>query len=124
MIIVTIISTATMSPQKPKCTFYLPAFLLATPNECDSIVPIWMVMLVICLVLTITEIVLLARHKLRPKTFVIFNTIKSTIWTILFILDIVSFVDNNSRTTSFIGLIIEALLWYALFSQNNSSNSN
>lgn len=71
-----------------------------------------MVMLVICLVLTITEIVLLARHKLKPKTFVIFNTIKSTIWTALFIVDIVSFVDTNSRTVSFIGLIIEAVLWY------------
>jgi hypothetical protein len=97
-----------------KMYVHLPVYPLAPANECDSVVPIWMVMLVICLVLTITEIVLLARHKLKPKTFVIFNTIKSTIWTILFILDIVSFVDNNSRTTSFIGLIIEALLWYAL----------
>ncbi|KUJ13875.1 uncharacterized protein LY89DRAFT_672147 [Mollisia scopiformis] len=75
------------------------------------IVPIWMAMLLICLVLTIAEIILLARHKLKPKTFVIFNTIKSTIWTVLFVLDIVSFVDNNSRTVSFVGLIIEAVLW-------------
>ncbi|KAE8444312.1 hypothetical protein EG329_000622 [Mollisiaceae sp. DMI_Dod_QoI] len=68
-------------------------------------------MLAICLILTITEIVLLARHKLKPKTFVILNTLKSTIWTVIFILDIVSFVDNNSRTVSFGGLIIEGVLW-------------
>lgn len=81
---------------------------------CSSIVPIWMAMLVICLVLTITEIILLARHKLKPKTFVIFNTIKSTVWTAIFILDIVSFVDSGSRTVSFVGLIIEGVLWYVL----------
>ncbi|CZR58459.1 uncharacterized protein PAC_08351 [Phialocephala subalpina] len=75
------------------------------------VVPIWMAMLVICLILTITEIVLLARHKLKPKTFVIFNTIKTFIWTVIFALDIVSFVDSNSRTVSFVGLIIEAVLW-------------
>lgn len=89
-------------------------FLLIPANARNSIVPIWIAMLVICLVLTITEIVLLARHKLKPKTFVIMNTIKSTIWTILFVLDVISSVDRNSRTTSFLGLIIEALLWYAL----------
>lgn len=84
-----------------------------------------MAMLLICLILTITEIILLARHKLKPKTFVIFNTIKSTIWTVLFVLDIVSFVDNNSRTVSFVGLIIEAVLWYVftLLQTNRRDNS-
>lgn len=80
-------------------------------TEAKIVVPIWIAMLVICLVLTITEIVLLARHKLQPKTFVIFNTTKSFIWTVLFVLDIVSFIDSNSRTVSFVGLIIEAVLW-------------
>jgi len=67
-----------------------------------------MTMIAICLVLTITEIVLLARHKLKPLTFIIMNVVKSAIWTVIFVFDIISAVDNSARTTSVFGIIIEA----------------
>jgi len=76
----------------------------------NVIIPVWMSVIVICLILTITEIVLLARHKLKPLAFVIMNVVKSTIWTIIFIFDVISAVDNRSRTASAISIIIEAVL--------------
>lgn len=78
----------------------------------DVIVPTWMTLCVICLVLTITEIILLARHKLRPLAFLIMNVIKTAIWTALFILDIISAVTAGGRTTSVVGIIIDAILLY------------
>ncbi|KAH8601918.1 hypothetical protein B0O99DRAFT_607738 [Bisporella sp. PMI_857] len=67
----------------------------------------------ICLILTITEIILLARRKLKPKTFVIFNAIKSIIWTGLFIWDIVVVVKNDRRRYVALGLVVEAILLLA-----------
>jgi hypothetical protein len=52
-------------------------------------------------------------------TFLITNVIKSTIWTVIFIVDVISAVDSRSRTTSAIAIIIEAVLLYVL-AQNNS----
>ena len=78
----------------------------------DVVVPIWITLCVICLILTITEIILLLRHKLRPLAFLIMNVVKSAIWTVLFVMDIVSAVDDGDRTTSFLGVIIEAILLY------------
>jgi len=76
----------------------------------DVIIPIWMAIIVLCLILTITEIVLLARQKLKPLTFLIMNVVKSTIWTVIFVFDVISAVDNSSRTASAIAIIIEAVL--------------
>lgn len=78
----------------------------------DAIVPVWITLCVICLVLTITEIILLARHKLRPLAFLITNVIKASIWTALFILDIISAVTEGGRTTSAVGIIIDTILLY------------
>ena len=74
-----------------------------------------MTVLGVCLILTITEIVLLARHKLQPLTFLITNVIKSIIWVLLFILEVVTVVDNHKpRTASAVAIIIEAVLLYVL----------
>ena len=78
----------------------------------DLIVPVWITICVICLVLTITEIILLARQKLRPLAFLIMNVIKTAIWTTLFILDIVSAVTEGGRTVSVVGIIIDVILLY------------
>ena len=76
---------------------------------------VWLAVLVVCLAMTVAEIILLARHKLKPLTFVVMNTIKTTIWTILFVIDIISVVRyDNGRAASALSLIIEAVLLYAL----------
>jgi hypothetical protein len=75
-------------------------------------VPIWITLSVVCLVLTTTEIILLARHKLKPLAFLIINIIKSAVWTALFILDIYSAVTVGGRTISFLGLTIDGILLY------------
>jgi hypothetical protein len=68
---------------------------------------------VLLLSLTITEIVLLAKHKLKPLTFLIMNVVKSGIWTVIFVLDVISAVDNSeSRTASFLAIIIDGILVY------------
>ena len=55
--------------------------------------------------------VLLARRKLKPLTFLITNVIKSTIWVVLFILEIVSLTTSRqSHTASALAIIIEAAL--------------
>lgn len=77
--------------------------------------PIWIAVSALCLILTVTEIVLLARHKLKPKTFVIMNTIKTTIWTAIFAYDIAAIVvvvrnDNYGYSVSGFSIIIEAIL--------------
>jgi hypothetical protein len=42
------------------------------------------------------------------------NAIKTGIWTVIFILDIVSAVNSSARTTSIIGLLIDVVLLYVL----------
>lgn len=85
-------------------------------------VPVWIALCVICLILTITEIILLARHKLRPLAFLIMNVIKTAIWTALFVLDIISAVTAGGRTTSIVGIIIDAILLYVSHSQTLPKN--
>jgi hypothetical protein len=68
-----------------------------------------MAILCFCLILTITEIILFARRKLKPLAFLITNVIKSTVWVVLFILEIVSVVDaHEPHSASAIAIIIEA----------------
>ena len=69
-------------------------------------------MCAICVILTITEIILLARHKLKPLAFLVMNVIKSLLWTVLFVLDIVSTATRGGRTASVIAIIIELILVY------------
>ncbi|KAG0650543.1 hypothetical protein D0Z07_3076 [Hyphodiscus hymeniophilus] len=71
---------------------------------------VWITLCGFCLLLTITEIILLARHKLRPLAFLLMNVAKAAIWTALFILDIVSVVNDGGRTTSTVGIILHAVL--------------
>jgi hypothetical protein len=81
--------------------------------------------LCICLLLTVAEIVLLARHKLKPLTFLITNVIKSTIWVVLFILEIVSLTTSrNSHTASALAIIIEGALLCVLLANIKLENAN
>ena len=78
----------------------------------NVLLPVWITLCAICLILTITEIILLARHKLRPLPFLIMNVIKTAIWTALFILDIISAATEGGRTKSISGIVIDAILLY------------
>lgn len=78
----------------------------------DVVVPVWVALCVICLILTFTEILLLARHKLRPLAFLIMNVVKTTVYTMLFILDIISAATAGGRTISVLGLIIDIIILY------------
>jgi hypothetical protein len=41
------------------------------------------------------------------------NVVKSGIWTVIFVLDVISAVDNSqSRTASFLAIIIDGILVY------------
>ncbi|RDW77602.1 hypothetical protein BP6252_05655 [Coleophoma cylindrospora] len=72
---------------------------------------IWTGLNCVCLGLTITEIVLLARYKLTPRFFLISNVIKSTILTAIFVYDIVTAVTHTStRKTSAFGFIVDIAL--------------
>jgi len=73
---------------------------------------VWISICVLCLVLTITEIILLARHKLKPLTFIIMNVIKTGIWTALFVLDVISAIETSARGTSIGRVITSAILLY------------
>ncbi|PVH74037.1 hypothetical protein DL98DRAFT_40463 [Cadophora sp. DSE1049] len=73
--------------------------------------PVWIALISACLILTITEIVLLARKSLKPLTFLITNILKSAIWAVLFVIDIISAVNTStSRTASVVAILIEAAL--------------
>jgi hypothetical protein len=79
----------------------------------NRIVPIWLGILCVCLILTIAEVILFARLKLKPLHFLITNVIKSTIWLALFVLEIVSVVDiHQYHTASVPAIIIEGALLY------------
>ncbi|TVY56152.1 hypothetical protein LCER1_G002574 [Lachnellula cervina] len=76
----------------------------------QKVIPIYITVCAICLILTVTEIILLARHKLKPMAFVIMNVVKSAVFTALLVLDIISLV--SVRTTSPVSNIpIDAILF-------------
>jgi len=79
----------------------------------DILGPIWIALTCSCLILTITEIVLLVRRKLTPLTFLVMSVIKTTIWTVLLIVDVVGTVDGGARAPTALGIIVEGVLWLA-----------
>jgi hypothetical protein len=93
-------------------------FLNAT-DEDNSVAGLWLGLNSLCLILTIIEIILLARHKLKPATFVIMNSIKTGIWGTIFVFDIIAIAQaqnnvNYSRRRSAVGIVIEVLLLYVV----------
>ena len=72
----------------------------------------WISLAVTCLILTFAEIVYLIKHKLKPLFFLISNVIKSVIWTVLFVLDIISTADENGRTSTAFGIALAGILLY------------
>lgn len=77
-----------------------------------SVAGVWLGLNCFCLILVIVEIVLLARHKLKPLTFVIMNAIKTAIWAAIFIIGIVGVAQRSGdrAAVSAVSLIIEAVL--------------
>jgi hypothetical protein len=76
-----------------------------------SVAGLWLGLNCFCFILTIVEIILLARHSLKPKTFVIMNTLKSAIWVTIFVFDIIAVVRKSndiSTARSAVSLVLEA----------------
>lgn len=96
----------------------LPPALSCSPKDVEadktqSVAAALLVIGVICLGLTFAEIIMLGRHKLSPKTFVIMNTIKSTVQVVMFIISIVSVVTQRSGGgVGSLSLIFQAALLY------------
>lgn len=67
-----------------------------------------------CLVLTIVEIILLARHKLRPRAFLIMNSVKTVIWTGMWLYDVIGTATQKyvAVNTTVLVILISAVLWY------------
>lgn len=74
------------------------------------IAPIYIGVIGVCLILTITEIILLARHKLKPLAFLIMNIVKTAIMTVLFVFQIISYIYRGTYRNSAIGLGVSTLL--------------
>lgn len=77
----------------------------------------WIGLIGLCLILTVTEIILLFCHSLKPKTFIIMNSVKSAVWTAIFVFDIIDVIKQNSgmdagaiKARSTVGIIIETVL--------------
>ena len=49
----------------------------------------------ICLILVITEITLFAKRNLRPITYLVFQSVKTTFWTILFLISLVNAMKKD-----------------------------
>ncbi|KAJ8067874.1 hypothetical protein OCU04_003461 [Sclerotinia nivalis] len=68
------------------------------------------------IILTITEIVLMLRHKLKPIVFLNMNVLKSTSWTVLFIVSCWNaFGLFKEMIPSFVGLIVHIILLLAFY---------
>ncbi|EPE25156.1 hypothetical protein GLAREA_11737 [Glarea lozoyensis ATCC 20868] len=61
------------------------------------IVPVWIAVSCVCLILTISEIILLAIHKLKPIVFVIMNAFKTGAWTVAFVASMISVSRNDPK---------------------------
>jgi len=72
---------------------------------------ILIVLLVICLGLDITSMIMLARHSLKPKVFLIFQAIETMIWVILLVLEIIGAARSGRRTSSALGWILILVLF-------------
>lgn len=95
-----------------KMYVFSPHSLGPMSNSLNSIAPIYIGVISICLILTIAEIILLARRRLKPATFLIMNVIKTTVWTGLFILNILSYASRRAYRSEAVGLGVSALLLY------------
>ncbi|KAK8185553.1 hypothetical protein BC567DRAFT_188199 [Phyllosticta citribraziliensis] len=78
-------------------------------DSLGSIVAIFFVLVLVCLILDIVSIVKFARRNLRPKTFLIFNTIQTTFWAAILVIDIVGSIKHRSALNFLFALIVFAL---------------
>ncbi|KAK8176161.1 hypothetical protein IWX90DRAFT_498817 [Phyllosticta citrichinensis] len=71
-----------------------------------AVVAIFFVLVLVCLILDIVSIVKFARRNLRPKTFLIFNTIQTTFWAAILVIDIVGSIKHRSALNFLFALIV------------------
>ncbi|TAQ85478.1 hypothetical protein B7494_g6197 [Chlorociboria aeruginascens] len=79
------------------------------------VAPIWLSLTIICGILTIAEIVLFAIRKLKPLTFLMLTTVKTGVWTILFVLSMTAENYNSAIFSETISnIILLVILWISL----------
>jgi hypothetical protein len=91
------------------CIIFRPA------NDTSSIGYLYLVFCGLCLILTITEVVMILRRKLHPLAFVIMNVLKSALWTALFVLDFVVSSRQLYHRSAIVGRVIDVILMYVSF---------
>jgi len=88
----------------------LPIYQGPFANKYQSVAAVLLAITVVCIALTIAEIIQLARRKLSPKVFVIMNTIKSTFQTVMFVISIASVASRDSVAVGLLSLLIQGVL--------------
>ncbi|KAF2433952.1 hypothetical protein EJ08DRAFT_19356 [Tothia fuscella] len=73
-------------------------------------VAVLVVLLALCLSLDIASMVMFGRHNLRPKTFLIFQIVETTIWLVILV---ISIVGSVGRGNSALGLLLLIILFAA-----------
>ncbi|PQE06001.1 hypothetical protein CJF30_00004924 [Rutstroemia sp. NJR-2017a BBW] len=69
----------------------------------------------LCIILTITEVVMILRRKMQPLTFVIMNLSKSAFWTALFVLNFVVSSRQLYHRPAIVGIVIDVILILAFY---------
>ena len=59
--------------------------------------PVWIAVSTLCLIITISEIIFLAIHKLKPLFFVIVNSLKTGVWTAAFVTSMLSVSKDDPK---------------------------
>lgn len=55
-----------------------------------------MIICCVCIILDITEIILFTRHNLQPLTYLVFQCVKTTIWSVIFVITVVQTTNQES----------------------------
>ncbi|KAM3071742.1 hypothetical protein ACMFMG_009612 [Clarireedia jacksonii] len=84
-------------------------------KDLSSIGWLYLIFCGLCMILTITEMVILLRRKLPPLAFLIMNVLKSAFWTALFVLDFVSASHRLRLRLALVGIIIDVILILAFY---------
>lgn len=64
----------------------------------------------LCLLFDLLSMIWLCRHSLRPKTFLIFQVIETTIWIVLVVLSLVGLAGSRYRRPSPLAYILQIIL--------------
>ncbi|ATZ51018.1 hypothetical protein BCIN_06g04670 [Botrytis cinerea B05.10] len=77
---------------------------------------VYIVFIGLCIILTITEIVLMLRHKLKPIVFLMMNIFKCASWTALFVVSLWNAFGVVKKTMpSIVSLVVDIILLLAFY---------